>query len=445
MINLVAWQSVNCLHWRDQNVPGGGLCALGHAAKPSIGYCTKMCKVRQPHVTRDVLLKNRQGAGDQVMFTALVRDLQLSNPGRFRVAVDCWAMELFANNPYIVPREELSKDATEIKVEGFVAADDELPYLLHFHRILEQRLNITIKRTKIGGDVHLSQDEKLEAPKVPGDYWICWFGGHHGFSTKWWNPREAQKVVDHFKGRITFVQVGQPEHWHVPLAGVVDLRGKTPMRDMVKLMYHAQGGVGPISFGMHLAAAVPTKPGAAARRPYVVIAGGRESVPLNQYPTQTILSNVGGLRCCLGGACWKNVSHGLGGRRVDCEQPVEVWPEHQVTPDAPKGLRLARCMDMIKAEQVIAAIENYLHGIADARAAEERRKKAGEFVREITGARCRACPSFGGERSPKTVFCKLEEPCCGERGSVDLEIGRCPLDPPVWDSQKVLLELVGGE
>lgn len=424
---------VNCTHWRDINCPGGGACALAIKERPSFGYCNLQCKSRKPHETRDIILRNHQGAGDQAIFTGLVRDLQLSNPGRFRVAVDVWGKELFENNPYVTPIEQLGPKPLELKIEGFIPGDDELPYVMHWQRMLEQRLNVTIRRTKTAGDIHLSDAEKAAPPMIEGDYWLGWFGGHHGVTAKWWDPREAQKVVDHFHGRITFVQVGRPEHWHVKLDRVVDLCGKTSMRDMVKLMYHTQGGVGPISFGMHLAAAVPTKPGAPCRRAYVVIAGGRESVPLNAYPSQTILSNIGSLRCCLGGACWRNNSHSIGGRRVDCEQPIDVWPEHQVQPNGPKGLRLARCMTMITAKDVIAAIGRYVAGIAEARAHEQKVRDVGAAVAAENLPKCLKCPAFIAQKSGTSIYCREAPACCGETtGVVDLVNGQCAINPPLW-------------
>ena len=82
-----------------------------------------------------------------------------------------------------------------------------------------------------------------------------------------------QQVVDHFKGRIEFVQVGEAGHHHPSLRGVVDLRGMTGHRQLVRLVYHAQGVISAVSFLMHLAAAVEVKPGMPKNRPCVVVAG----------------------------------------------------------------------------------------------------------------------------------------------------------------------------
>ena len=42
-----------------------------------------------------------------------------------------------------------------------------------------------------------------------------------------------QEVVDHFRGRIQFVQVGSAEHDHPDLKGVVSLVGQTDTRQLI--------------------------------------------------------------------------------------------------------------------------------------------------------------------------------------------------------------------
>ena len=64
------------------------------------------------------------------------------------------------------------------------------------------------------------------------------------------------QVVDHFRDQILFVQVGQNGHHHPKLKGVIDLRGRTSLRELVRLVYHAQGVVCSVTALMHLAAAV---------------------------------------------------------------------------------------------------------------------------------------------------------------------------------------------
>lgn len=159
--------------------------------------------------------------------------------------------------------------------------------------------------------------------------------------------------MDHFQDKILFVQVGEKGHAHRPLDGVINLLGKTDARQFVRLMYHAQGVLCPVTFAMHLAAAVEVKGGKPKNRPCVVPAGGREPAHWEAYPQHQFIHTIGALRCCETGGCWKSRTLPLG----DGDPKDE--PRHRcvdVVGDLP------RCMDMITAEEVIGRIERYFQG-----------------------------------------------------------------------------------
>jgi hypothetical protein len=127
---------------------------------------------------------------------------------------------------------------------------------------------LRIPVTKFRGDIHLSALEKSWMSQVEEDpihwrqdFWIVVAGGKYDFTAKWWDPSRYQRVVDHFAESIQFVQCGESHHYHPRLRGVIDLVGKTDVRQFVRLMYHASGVVCPVTFAMHLAAAVEVKPG----------------------------------------------------------------------------------------------------------------------------------------------------------------------------------------
>jgi ADP-heptose:LPS heptosyltransferase len=152
------------------------------------------------------------------------------------------------------------------------------------------------------------------------------------------------------------VQCGERSHWHPGLENVIDLVGKTDIRQFVRLMYHAEGVVCPVTFAMHLAAAVETKPGRPRNRPCVVIAGGREPPHWEAYPFHQFISTVGALDCCEHGGCWKSRCQAVGDddpKDSDlCERPVSVSD----------NLRIPRCMHIIRPEDVIRRIELYYKG-----------------------------------------------------------------------------------
>lgn len=314
---------------------------------------------------RKLILTSFQSPGDIVMLTAAVRDLHRAYPGVYQTDVRSSAPALWENNPHITPLKEGDGNVEVIEMHyPLIHESNQRPYhFIHgYPQYLEQQLNIRIPLTQFFGDIHLTAEEKSSPPPgvehgVPEHFWIMMAGGKYDFTTKWWNPESYQKVVDHFKGKLTFVQCGEQGHWHTPLKGVINLVGKTSLRDFVRLMYHASGVVCPVTFAMHLAAAVEMKGGSAGQRPCVVLGGGREPIHWEAYPTHQVLSTAGSLDCCKTGGCWKSRCQLVGdGDQKDvrdvCEQPVQVSD----------ALRIPKCMTMITPEDVIRRIELYYEG-----------------------------------------------------------------------------------
>lgn len=184
-------------------------------------------------------------------------------------------------------------------------------------------------------------------------FWIIVAGGKFDYTIKWWDWHRYQQVVDFFRGKILFVQVGENGHYHPALDGVIDLRGKTDLRQLVRLVYHSRGIVGPVSLIMHLAAAIEVAPGMPKNRPCVVIAGGREPPHWEAYPHHQFIHTVGSLWCCDNGGCWKSRTSPLGDGRSG-DQPENLCVE--------VINKLPRCMDMITAAEVIRRIESYFRG-----------------------------------------------------------------------------------
>ncbi len=299
------------------------------------------------------------------MLTAAVRDLHLAAPARFRTDVRTSTPALWENNPHLTRLHE-SEPGVEVLDMHYplIHQSNQRPYhFLHgYVAYLEERLGLRIPVTRFAGDVHLTTQEREGPPPgadrgVPDRFWIVVAGGKFDFTAKWWDPASFQAVVDHFRGRLTFVQCGEQGHWHPRLAGVIDLIGHTSTRDFVRLMYHAEGVLCPVTFAMHLAAAVPTRPGRPAHRPCVVVAGGREPPHWEAYPQHQFLHTVGMLSCCADGGCWKSRCHKVGDgddkdRNNLCEQPVQVGPD----------LRIPRCMTLVSPADVIRKIELYCEG-----------------------------------------------------------------------------------
>ncbi len=313
-------------------------------------------------LSKKLILVNRQSPGDVVLLTAAVRDLHQTYPDRFLTDVRTPCPALWENNPWITTIADDDPDAQTILCEyPLIHQSNQLPYhFIHgFHRFLSEQLGVTFAPMDFRGHLPISDLEKHWISQVeelvgqPMPFWIVAAGGKMDFTIKWWEQERFQAVVDHFKGKILFVQIGESEHHHLPLKGVFDLRGKTDLRQLMRLVYHAQGVLCPVTLLMHLAAAIETKPGMPQNRPCVVVAGGREPTHWEAYPHHQFIHTLGALRCCDNGGCWRSRTVPLGdGDEKDRPENCCV----DVVDDLP------RCMDMITPDEVIRRIAFYFTG-----------------------------------------------------------------------------------
>ena len=312
---------------------------------------------------RKLVLTNFQSPGDIVMLTAAVRDLHRAHPGEFLTDVRTPCPDLWLNNPHLTPLNEADADVEVIECHyPLIQLSNHTPvhFLQGFVRFLNEHLGTKSRVTDFKGDIYIGDIEKrwfeavdaLAGPAQP--YWLIVSGGKFDYTIKWWDHERYQQVVDYFDGRIQFVQVGEDAHHHPALKGVVDLRGRTTLRQLVRLVHHAEGVVSPVSLLMHLAAAVETPAGSPHGRPCVVIAGGREPPHFTAYPHHQYIHRVGALPCCDQGGCWKSRTVALGdGDEKDHPDQLCVNVVDR---------RLPRCMDMISAREVIERIELYFDG-----------------------------------------------------------------------------------
>lgn len=306
------------------------------------------------------MLINNQAPGDVVVLTAAVRDLHRCYPNQFRTDVRTNCLELWENNPHVTPMDITELDVKVVDCQyPIFEKSNQLPvhFLQGFVDDLNRKLQLQIEVSELKGDLHLSDEEKRrpspaeELAGEQGPYWIIVAGGKFDITIKWWHFRRWQAVVDHYSDRIRFVQVGLEGHYHPPLKNVIDLRGKLGLRELIRLVYHAQGVLCPVTSLMHLAAAVEGKPGAPKVRPCVVVAGGREAPHWAAYPGHQFIHTVGSLPCCATGGCWKVRTVALGDGDYRDEQ-------RYLCVDVLNGL--PRCMHMISSDEVIRRMDIYL-------------------------------------------------------------------------------------
>jgi hypothetical protein len=327
---------------------------------------------------RKIILKNFQCPGDILMLTAAVRDLKEQHKDKFLIGVDTSCGELWNNNPYLTKLNPVDKDVEIIEAEyPLINQSNESPYhFVHgFAAYLEKKLRVRIPVRKFKGDIHLSDDEKswysqIEEIGIKDKFWIINAGGKFDYTSKIWNPDSYQEVVNYFKGKITFVQCGESHHFHPELKGVINLIGKTDLRQFIRLVYHSAGVLCPVTFAMHAAAAVPVKDGMPLNRACVVVASGMEPFQWEAYPNHRYLALNGCLPCCDNGGCWKarcTKVKDLDEKNNDlCIYPIKVTPKSvdisKFSSQIDGDFQIPKCLDMIKPHDVIRAIERYYEG-----------------------------------------------------------------------------------
>jgi len=291
-----------------------------------------------------LLIHNKLCPGDCLVMTAAIESLHRQYPEKFITGVDTFCRAIFWHNPRITKFDTNDEVINFISNFG-ISRNKQPPY--HFMegyvRWFQERLGIKLDLVVNRPSIYLSKRERKKEPQVEGKYWIVNAGYKTNYTAKKWRHSYFQEVVDYFRGKIQFVQIGgkRKKHIHKPLRGAINLVGKTSLRQLMLLCYNAQGGLGPVTCIQHMFAAY--------QKPYVVLHGARESVHWTAYHTQKVLSNVGTLECCQKQACWK--AQVIGGKgKEKCELPV--------LDDDPT----AQCMYNIKPEQVISAIEDWYKG-----------------------------------------------------------------------------------
>ena len=156
----------------------------------------------------------------------------------------------------------------------------------------------------------------------------------------------------HFDGQVKLVQIGQTEHDHLPLRGVIDFRGKTnDQRRFFRVIEKAEGVLTSVSFPMHVAAAL--------KKPAVVVAGGREGTRWELYPHHRFLYMNGAIPCASYDGCWKSV---LEPQPKHPDRQPCVRPVHALMPDGMDSVKVPLCMEMTTPQMIVDAVMLYYRG-----------------------------------------------------------------------------------
>ncbi|HEY4259051.1 MAG TPA: ADP-heptose--LPS heptosyltransferase [Schlesneria sp.] len=294
--------------------------------------------------------------GDIMTMTVAVHSLHETYPGEYLTDVRTPCPDIWQNNPWITPIADNDPDATRIQMEYpqiNVSNQRPVTFVEAYTMFLGEQLQRPLRATTNRPMLYLSDEEKgwvnqIREHMTRGKdvrYWILNAGVKQDFTAKQWPVESYQDVVDRTRGRVQWVQIGESNHDHPSLSGVIDLRGQTNTRQLIRLVYHARGGLGPVTFLQHLCAGW--------QKPYVCLLGGREPLPWVQYPLQHTLHSLGLLPCCHESACWRSRVQKLDDNDHKNNSLCD-WPII--------GLRrpVAKCMAMISPQEVISVVERIL-------------------------------------------------------------------------------------
>jgi ADP-heptose:LPS heptosyltransferase len=334
------------------------------------------------------------------MFTSGVRDFKKLLP-QIEIGVDSNFPDVWLNNPYI--NQELLKNREGVEfhkvgypiinnannanthfTQGFLldmmaSADRHEPLPIKLYEFaaafangrigdpdieapeLEKYKNICKTFARQRPDVHLSEEEKrnnvIKEIYDINQYWVVAPGGKRDCTTKMWDWRRFQEVIDHFDNAIKFVVIGRSDHLVEKLRNVIDLTDKfnNNLRGLFPLVYHSEGCVSGVSLLMHLAAAMDNHKGTRARKPCVSIYGGREPTTFTCYTNHQVLHTNGAFTCCDNGGCWQSRVTPL---QKDRDKNKRMCHQTVVR----EGRTIQKCMDTITAQDVIRGVEKYYEG-----------------------------------------------------------------------------------
>lgn len=281
--------------------------------------------------------------GDDLMCTAVLREL------RKRGARGVWMMsrfpELFAHNSDV--DRVVTHDARYPRLAEWIGAESLFAHYgghdhVHDRSPIPTRHIIALMCQACGiiGEValrpylHVTASE-LHAARATlgatGPYMVVHSSGqsaHSAMRNKEWTDGRMQQAVDALRAGIDIVQLGAASD--PPLAGCIDLRGRTTIRESAAIIANATLLLGQVGFLMHLARAVDT--------PAVIVYGGREAPWQSGYPCNTNLTTE--LACS---PCW---------RWNACDNPIE-----------------RECMQRIAVDTVVDAVRALATRVGDERAA----------------------------------------------------------------------------
>lgn len=271
------------------------------------------------------------GIGDSLMCAAILSEFCRRGVQDVHLALPQGHLELFAEDRLIRRRLHpvsgfFSQAAGSLRSEFLHLGYENGNWELDVYTPLAEHI-ITIMARKAGlvGDMYLhpsvllTKAEQAEGHIVDKQIAIhtSSLSARSPMMNKEWHAERFQVVVDRFKSRYRFVQIGSPAD--PVLTGAIDLRGKTTLRQSAAVLHNSVAFVGLEGGLMHLARAVECRS--------VIVFGGRLHPYQSGYSCNENLYWSGPCAPCWS---WNRCDHGR------------------------------RCMDEISAEQAVDALSRQL-------------------------------------------------------------------------------------
>lgn len=277
-----------------------------------------------------------------------IESLHIQFPNQFLTDVKTTAGELWHYNPKI---HKLNPKECETIQAQYPLINKSNEVLMHFGeafcRFLGEKLNINLTLQVNRPYLFLSPQEK-QKQWFSKPYGIVNCGYKNDYTTKHIGYHQAQEAINAFPN-LLWVQIGSKEHNHRKLVGnnVVDMVGKTSIRDVLSLVNGSVVGFGPCSLLHHVYA------GLNKANKFVMILGGREPKFWEAYPGETVLDTFGQMECCSTNACWKS-------RIVPLKDKDNKNSSLCSFPVLDKDEWVAGCMKKIGHEGIIRALKNII-------------------------------------------------------------------------------------
>jgi ADP-heptose:LPS heptosyltransferase len=260
----------------------------------------------------DVAIYFNGGLGDDIMCSAVARELKK------RGARKVWQLtsfrELLAGNPDLiaVPNDFRLRRLCSLFAVPFFELDYPSPPPRHLIVMMCEMAGIR-GEIDLRPYVALSEAERragqiASRPQIVMQTSVL--AARHPMRNKIWPPQRFQAIAEALHDDFDIVQLGAPSD---PLLdGVIDLRGKTSVRQAAAILAASRLFVGLVSGLMHLARAVDCRS--------VIVYGGREHPSQSGYSANENLYWSG--RCA---PCWQ---------RNDCDYDrvcmSDILPEHAI-------------------------------------------------------------------------------------------------------------------